>query len=143
MTDEEPGPADDAPPLALTMGDPAGIGGEIAARAWASGAVARPFFLIGDPAWAELVSITVHRRDADPLHAQPVADGVEVAVGLSRMGVASVLSAFEHGEPPMVGPAPWQETLASFLGAHVGAQGASCSWGSVVVYPGLPVVSSM
>lgn len=52
MTDEEPGPAYDAPPLALTMGDPAGIGGEIAARAWAAGAVARPFFLIGDPAWA-------------------------------------------------------------------------------------------
>ncbi len=37
-------------PLALTMGDPAGIGAEIALAAWASGRVARPFFLIGDPA---------------------------------------------------------------------------------------------
>ena len=36
-------------PLALTMGDPAGIGAEIALAAWASGRVARPFFLIGDP----------------------------------------------------------------------------------------------
>lgn len=40
------------PPLALTMGDPAGIGGEVAAKAHASRAVRRPFFLIGDPAWA-------------------------------------------------------------------------------------------
>ncbi|MFQ5567650.1 MAG: 4-hydroxythreonine-4-phosphate dehydrogenase PdxA, partial [Paracoccaceae bacterium] len=37
-------------PLALTMGDPAGIGAEIAFAAWASGRVVRPFFLIGDPA---------------------------------------------------------------------------------------------
>jgi len=36
-------------PLALTMGDPAGIGAEIAVRAWASGRVGRPFFVIGDP----------------------------------------------------------------------------------------------
>ncbi|MEM6354264.1 MAG: 4-hydroxythreonine-4-phosphate dehydrogenase, partial [Pseudomonadota bacterium] len=38
------------PPLALTMGDPAGIGGEIALEAWAGGEVAHPFFLIDDPA---------------------------------------------------------------------------------------------
>lgn len=36
------------PPLALTMGDPAGIGGEITVRAWESGAP--PFFCIDDPA---------------------------------------------------------------------------------------------
>ncbi|MEL7462477.1 MAG: 4-hydroxythreonine-4-phosphate dehydrogenase PdxA [Pseudomonadota bacterium] len=36
-------------PLALTMGDPAGIGGEIAVKAWKSGDVARPFFCIDDP----------------------------------------------------------------------------------------------
>ncbi|MEM6487115.1 MAG: 4-hydroxythreonine-4-phosphate dehydrogenase PdxA [Pseudomonadota bacterium] len=38
------------PPLALTMGDPAGIGGEIAVAAYASGAVVHPFFAIDDPA---------------------------------------------------------------------------------------------
>ena len=38
-------------PLAVTMGDPAGIGAEIALAAWASGRVAQPFFLIGDPAY--------------------------------------------------------------------------------------------
>ena len=36
--------------MALTMGDPAGIGAEIALAAWVSGQVAQPFFLIGDPA---------------------------------------------------------------------------------------------
>ncbi|MEM7269875.1 MAG: 4-hydroxythreonine-4-phosphate dehydrogenase PdxA [Pseudomonadota bacterium] len=38
-------------PLALTMGDPAGIGGEIAVKAGRTGAVKRPFFCIGDPDW--------------------------------------------------------------------------------------------
>ena len=37
------------PPLALTMGDPAGIGAEIALAARSSGAVRHPFFLIDDP----------------------------------------------------------------------------------------------
>ena len=38
-------------PLALTMGDPAGIGGEIALRAWQklSQGSATPFFLIDSP----------------------------------------------------------------------------------------------
>jgi 4-hydroxythreonine-4-phosphate dehydrogenase len=39
------------PPLALTMGDPAGIGGEIAIAAWAGGRAPHPFFLIADPDW--------------------------------------------------------------------------------------------
>lgn len=36
-------------PLALTMGDPAGIGAEIIAKAYWSGAVKAPFFCIDDP----------------------------------------------------------------------------------------------
>lgn len=39
----------DAPPLALTMGDPAGIGAEIAVGAYATGQVDRAFFMIADP----------------------------------------------------------------------------------------------
>ena len=40
-----------APPLALTMGEPAGIGGEIAAKAWAAlhGRAGASFFFVGDP----------------------------------------------------------------------------------------------
>ena len=41
-TDERP------VPVALTLGDPAGIGGEIALKAWAALGSALPFFLIGD-----------------------------------------------------------------------------------------------
>ncbi|MEM0922639.1 MAG: 4-hydroxythreonine-4-phosphate dehydrogenase PdxA [Pseudomonadota bacterium] len=37
-------------PLALTMGDPSGIGPEIAAKAWTSGRIRHPFYLIADPA---------------------------------------------------------------------------------------------
>lgn len=38
------------PPLALTMGEPAGIGGEIALKAWRAARDLPPFFLIDDPA---------------------------------------------------------------------------------------------
>ncbi len=37
-------------PLALSMGDPAGVGPEITVAAWRSGQVADPFYLISDPA---------------------------------------------------------------------------------------------
>ena len=43
-------------PLALTMGDPAGIGLEIALQAWRQGAsLAAPFFLLADPAAVERI----------------------------------------------------------------------------------------
>ena len=38
-------------PVALTMGDPAGVGGEIAAKAWARRDPAAPFFMIADADW--------------------------------------------------------------------------------------------
>ncbi len=38
------------PPVALTLGDPAGIGGEIAFKAWLALREAAPFFIIGDVA---------------------------------------------------------------------------------------------
>lgn len=44
-------PATDMPPLALSMGEPAGIGAEIALKAWAQSKMAAlpPFFIIADP----------------------------------------------------------------------------------------------
>lgn len=36
-------------PLAVTMGDPAGIGGEVLVKAWQSGELSCAFFVIGDP----------------------------------------------------------------------------------------------
>ena len=38
------------PPVAVSCGEPAGIGPELAVRAWEASGAARPFFLIGDPA---------------------------------------------------------------------------------------------
>ena len=45
-------------PLAITMGDPAGISGEIAMMAWSSRKenLVPPFFLIDDPARLEDLS---------------------------------------------------------------------------------------
>ncbi|AWN41948.1 4-hydroxythreonine-4-phosphate dehydrogenase PdxA [Methylobacterium durans] len=46
----------DRPPLALTLGDPAGIGPELALAAWRARSVnpgVPPFFVVGDPAFLE------------------------------------------------------------------------------------------
>ncbi|MEM7498092.1 MAG: 4-hydroxythreonine-4-phosphate dehydrogenase PdxA [Pseudomonadota bacterium] len=107
------------PPLALTMGDPAGIGGEIALKAWAGGSVAHPFFLIDDPArlaalpgavpvrsigapaeaatvWAEALPVLPHTLAApaqpgnpDPANAPMVISAIERAVALVRGGEAA------------------------------------------------------
>ncbi|MEM8754626.1 MAG: 4-hydroxythreonine-4-phosphate dehydrogenase, partial [Pseudomonadota bacterium] len=51
-------------PLALTMGDPSGVGGEIAVAAWRSGAVEAPFFCVDDPDRLEALGAPVARIDA-------------------------------------------------------------------------------
>ncbi len=55
-----------ASPLALTMGEPAGIGGEITLKAWSRGGAGRharaPFFVIDDPARLEK---TARRMELD------------------------------------------------------------------------------
>jgi 4-hydroxythreonine-4-phosphate dehydrogenase len=68
-------------PIALTMGDPAGIGGEITAAAWQALRQTGPaFFLIGDPDWlrrsgADLPVAVIERPEeaaAQFTHAVPV-----------------------------------------------------------------------
>jgi 4-hydroxythreonine-4-phosphate dehydrogenase len=66
-----------APPLALTMGEPAGIGPEITLAAWRAMRAAGPaFFLIGDPALlpaAPLAPITAPEQAAAAFpHALPI-----------------------------------------------------------------------
>jgi 4-hydroxythreonine-4-phosphate dehydrogenase len=51
-------------PLALSCGDPAGIGGEIAAAAWRALGAEAPFALIGDADWAAGFGVPVARIDA-------------------------------------------------------------------------------
>ena len=58
-------------PIAASMGDPAGIGPEIIAKAWAARAVegVEPFFAVGDPRAIELVSDVPIAHIATPAEA--------------------------------------------------------------------------
>ncbi|WP_397541408.1 4-hydroxythreonine-4-phosphate dehydrogenase PdxA [Roseovarius salis] len=105
-------------PVALTCGEPAGIGPELAARAWAELDGALPFFLIGDPrhlpvgtpveeithpsetADALARGLPVLRHDFDgpltpgrpsPAHAQGVIDVIAHGVKLVQDGHAAAL----------------------------------------------------
>ncbi|MEM9782650.1 MAG: 4-hydroxythreonine-4-phosphate dehydrogenase PdxA [Pseudomonadota bacterium] len=68
-------PADAALPLALTMGDPSGIGGEIALAAWSAG-MADPtlpaFCTIADPDWLRSIGTAPVVEIADPVEAAAV-----------------------------------------------------------------------
>lgn len=72
-------------PLALTMGEPAGIGGEIALKAWLAREAAglAPFFVLDDPARLERVARGL---------------GLEVPVRAID-GAEAALSVFEHSLP--------------------------------------------
>ncbi|MGV6812551.1 MAG: 4-hydroxythreonine-4-phosphate dehydrogenase PdxA [Brevirhabdus sp.] len=105
-------------PIALSCGEPAGIGPEIAAAAWQALRGSLPFFWIGDPRhlpdgtpWAEISSpveanvasanaLPVLRQDfaqptvpgqADPANAQGVIDAIARGVELVRDGQAAAL----------------------------------------------------
>ncbi len=107
-----------AAPIALSCGEPAGIGPEIAARAWAELGSALPFFYIGDPAHlpagtpvaligapdeaatacAHGLPVLPHRFEGalrpgrpDPAHAQAVIEVIARGVDLVMSGAASAL----------------------------------------------------
>jgi 4-hydroxythreonine-4-phosphate dehydrogenase len=105
-------------PVALTCGEPAGIGPELAARAWAETGGRLPFFLVGDPRHlpaATPVAEIAHPREAaaaiahglpvlphafdgaatpgrpDPANAPGVVEVIARGVELVRSGAASAL----------------------------------------------------
>lgn len=108
-------------PIALSCGEPAGVGPEVAAKAWAELKESLPFFVIGDPAHIRchaadtpIVSISAPSEASDaagtglpvlvrefdgPLtpgqpnsdHAQGVIDAIALGVELSRSGAARAL----------------------------------------------------
>lgn len=100
------------PPLALSLGDPAGVGPEIVARAWAALKDGdTPFLVVGDRRLLEAQGVptseraedfaralpVLHRPDAapvtpgrpDPAHAPAIIDWIETAVALALEGRAS------------------------------------------------------
>jgi len=111
----------DAAPLAVSLGDPAGIGAEVIARSWARRRAERlpPFFAVGDVAavervWTGPIAVIeepaeaaaafdealpiIHVADAtsppgglDLIGARNALDALELAVGLTRSGAASGL----------------------------------------------------
>ena len=105
-------------PIALTSGDPSGIGPELAVKAWAALGTDLPFFWIGDPrhlpqdapvtliadpseaaaAAATGIPVLVHDFAApampgrpDPANAQNVIDVIARAVGLVQQGRAAAI----------------------------------------------------
>ncbi len=107
-------------PLALTMGEPGGVGGELALKAWAAPG-APVFFLVGDSDWLSRIDPAapirkIQRPDeaarifpdalpvlplplaapvepgkADPRHAPAVVASIERAVAVVRRGEASAV----------------------------------------------------
>ena len=110
-------------PLALTQGDPSGIGIEIALKAWrAREAGTRPFYLLADPA-----QVT---RAASALHlAVPIAEATPEAAGAifgTALPVVPVGHAVE-GTPGRPSPADAASTVAAIeqAVAHVAARRAA------------------
>ena len=89
-------------PLALTMGDPAGIGPEITRAAWAALRHGAPFVLLADPALypeAQIVSSAAAAVDvfADALPILPVPLGAAVKAGHpDPANAASVIASIER-----------------------------------------------
>ncbi len=92
-------------PLAVSMGDPAGIGLELAARVWAERAGAPPFFLVGDPDAFERASA---RIGAPAPKLNIVTDAAKLSHGADTLSVLHVPLAIEEtpGEPNPVNAEP-------------------------------------
>ena len=105
-------------PVALSCGEPAGVGPELAARAWTELGETLPFFYLGDPShlpaganWAEIADPSETARACatglpvlrhvfkgqltpgtpNPAHAQGVIDVIAQGVDLVQSGKASAL----------------------------------------------------
>jgi len=110
-------------PLAVSMGDPAGIGLELAARVWAEREGAPPFFLVGDPDAFERASA----RLGAPKPALNVIEDASQAGETDALNVLHVPLAMEEtpGEPD---PVNADATIAA-IEASVAAvrSGAACA----------------
>ncbi len=108
-------------PLAVSMGDPAGIGLELAARVWAERQAAPPFFLVGDPDALERASA---RLGLPAPKLNVIEDATNAAGERGVLDVLNVPLAIEEtpGEPDPVNAGPTIEAIArSVQAAQTGA----------------------
>lgn len=84
-------------PLAVSMGDPAGIGLELAARAWEARTSLPPFFVVGDKAalWRAATRIGVDVSEC-PVRETPLA-AQEIAGTPNNANAPATIAAIEHG----------------------------------------------
>ena len=103
-------------PLAVSMGDPAGIGLELAARVWAERRDAPPFFFVGDPDALERASA---RLGLAAPNLNVVDDPVQAAGESDRLDVFRVPLAIEEtpGEPDPVNANATIEAIAQSVEA--------------------------
>ncbi|MFZ2031260.1 MAG: 4-hydroxythreonine-4-phosphate dehydrogenase PdxA [Vitreimonas sp.] len=88
-------------PLAVSMGDPAGIGPELAVRVWAERRALPPFFFVGD---AEVLVRAARRLNVDAPKLRVVASAGEIALSEETLAVLNTPIAVEEasGEPDPV-----------------------------------------
>jgi len=114
------------PPARATLGDDAFVQavarGATEDEAYAAAERALAEAVLGDPSWATLASMPVHRRGADLQQVVPSEGGFEVAVGLTRARAAEIVSDFENAELEAGGPPMWRDALVAYLRAHLAAQ---------------------
>jgi 4-hydroxythreonine-4-phosphate dehydrogenase len=67
-------------PLAITMGEPAGIGGELTIKAWLQRDTLPPFFAIDDPDRLERLAAEI----GSPIPIQPIRDGFEAPAVVAK-----------------------------------------------------------
>lgn len=108
-------------PLAVSMGDPAGIGLELAARVWAERQAAPPFFFVGDPDALQRASV---RLGLPAPKLNVIEDATNAAGERGVLDVLNVPLAIEEtpGEPDPVNAGPTIEAITrSVRAAQTGA----------------------
>lgn len=138
-------------PLALTMGEPGGVGGELALKAWAAPGVP-PFFLAGDAGWLAGIDPAAPVREirrpgeaaqvfpdalpvlplpltapvrpgtADPAHAPAVVASIERAVAAVRAGGASAVVTLPIQKESLISAGFAHPGHTEFLAALTGAR---------------------
>src|SRR5271165_7614947 len=100
----------DKPPLAMTMGDPAGIGPELALAAWRQGTAGAPFFVLAAPA----VLAAAARRigfEAPIIETDPTSAAREFSKGLPVVPLTNSVET-EPGRPSAASAAATIESIA-------------------------------